>query len=896
MSVNFYEMDIDEALLGLGVNVAIGLTSEQASERLKDYGPNRLSAPRRKSIILNILMQFKDILVILLVAAVAISVIFSDGEGFERYKEAIIILVILAINMAIGVSRERRADNALFDIKDMAKPKVNVKRDGMIMMIDASDVVPGDIVMLDCGDCVPADMRLIETVNMRVDESSFSGDSSGVRKQANVIVMQKDVSIAEMKNLAFMGSTVTYGRGAGVVFATGINTEIAETAVVSDEKSELHTPLQDKLGSVAKSLGILCLIACALVFIVGILYNFLGFGAYRGIEHMFLISASLAVATVPEGIAIAATVILALGVKRMVKSNVFVKKLKTVETLGRTNIICTDKTGTLTQNMMTVVQVADFENLYEVTGVGYKAKGLVVSEGIMSRNIALIAEIAALCNDAAFDKRTSKVRGDPTEAALLVFAAKLGQEKGALNAANTRIHEIPFDSARKMMSTYNMQSGKVIMNTKGAPEAIINRSSGVYLDGEIVPMSESIKRRLLARNEEFASNSLRVLAVAYKEYDSIDTIDNVEDDLIYVGMMCLVDPLREEVKQSIEKCQMAGINVKMITGDHEITATVAATTLGLIFEGDEVLTGNDIDGLNDEALMEVVGRVNVYARVSPSHKVRIIAALKKSNNVVATTGDTISDAPALKLSDVGIAMGLTGTDSAREVADMVLADDSFESIADAVEQGRTIFGNIRKVIGYLFGCNLGLILITLGAVLLGLPAPLAATHILFIGLLAVTLPAIALGASRKEFGIMSRKPREPKEAIFSGRMFSSVIARAVFLSLGALAAFLYGFFVGNVTEIAISMCFFTLALSAVLIAYPSKSESSTLSGTELFESRLLNLSLLLTVTFLGAILYVPFLSSLFSVVPLSIGQVILCTVIALITTASYELSKRSSSG
>jgi Ca2+-transporting ATPase len=549
--------------------------------------------------------------------------------------------------------------------------------------------------------------------------------------------------------------------------------------------------------------------------------------------------------------------------------------------------------------MMTVVQVADFENLYEVTGVGYKAKGLVVSEGIMSRNIALIAEIAVLCNDATFDKRTSQVRGDPTEAALLVFGAKLGQEKMALNAANQRIHEIPFDSARKMMSTYNMQSSKAIMNTKGAPEAIINRSSGVYLDGEIVPMSESIKRRLLARNEEFASKSMRVIACAYKEYDSPEAIDNVEDDLIYVGMMCLIDPLREGARESIEKCKTAGISVKMITGDHKLTATAAAMKLGLIDDVDDVLEGSEIDGLNDEALMDTVDHINVFARVSPEHRVRIINAIKRRKNIVAMTGNGVHDVPSMKISDIGVAMGLSGTDVAREAADAVLTDDSFESIASAVEQVRTIYGNIRKVIGYLLGCNLSLIVVSLALVVFGFPAPLAATQILLIGLLAVTLPAIALGALKKDSGVMSRKSRDPQEAMFSKRMFSSIISRAVFLSVGAVAAYLYGFVVagsGGQQTLAMSMCFFTLFIGVVLIAYPSKSEDSTSSGRILFNSRLLNVSLLISIILLAAILYVPLLSTLFSVVPLSIGEVILCLVIVIITTSGYELSKRSSQG
>lgn len=912
MNASVHAIDIEQTLSVLEANVAVGLTSEEASERLKDHGYNRPTQPPRKSFITKILEQFKDTPVIILIAAAVVSVIFGGGEAFERFRDTIIILAVLIASMAIGISRENRADKALREIKDTASPKANVKRDGQIKRIDASELVPGDIVMFTAGDYITADVRLIETANMRIDESSLTGEFGGVKKQAHIIAPE-DAPPAERANIAYMGSMVTYGRGAGVVFATGINTEAGRiaasrkaadktatdrTAAIPVEEDDVKTLMQDKLGSTAKSLGILFLAAYVLVFLIGMLYNFLGFGDYRDHIEMFLISASLAVAAVPGGIAIMAAVILALGVKRMVDSNVLVKKLRAVETLGSTTVICSGKTGTLTQNMMTVVSVADPENLYEVTGVGYKAKGIVVSDGIVSRNIALVAEIAVLCNDATFDKRTSQITGDPTEGALLVFGAKLGQEKASLNAANQRIHEIPFDSARKMMSTYNMQSGKIIMNTKGAPETIINRSSGVYLDGEIVPMSESIRRRLLAQNEELASKALRVLAFAYKEYDSVDVIDNVEDDLIYAGMMCLIDPLREDVKESIEKCRTAGINVKMVTGDHKLTATAAAIQLGLIENGDEVIEGSELYDLSDEALTEMVGHINVFARVSPELKARIATAIKRSNNVVAMTGGGVNDAPSLKIADVGIAMEPTGTDAAKEAADVILTDDSFVSIASAVEQSRTVYGNIRKAVSYLLGCNLGVTFVILVAIIFSLPTPLVATQILFLGLLMVTLPAFALGSLKKESGIMRRKPRDLKVAMFSRRTFSSVIARAVFIFVGAIAAYLYGSFIadapnGGQHALAMSMCFATLVIVNVLIAYPSKAEGSIWSGKVLLNSRLLNVSLLLSIAFLTAIMYVPFLSDMFSVVPLSIGQAILCLVIALITASGFELSKRN---
>ncbi|MCL2661824.1 MAG: calcium-translocating P-type ATPase, PMCA-type [Oscillospiraceae bacterium] len=890
----FSTINIQQTLTELSADITNGLPSEEAEERLKANGPNRLKSAKKRKLILRILDQFKDFLVLILIAAAVISVVVGDG-----LKDAIIIVAILVLNMIIGITQENKADNALKELKNMASPKAKVKRDGQVIKIDSCDVVTGDIVILDAGDFIPADLRLIESVNMRVDESSLTGESVPVKKDARAL-MTPDATIGDRVNLAYSGCIVTYGRGTGVVYATGMETEMGKIATMLEDTDEAKTPLQTKLNDLAKSLGILCIITCAFVFLVAVLYNFLGFGDYRDLIEMLMVAVSLAVAAVPEGIAIVATVILALGVQKMVKAHVIVKKLRAVETLGSTTVICSDKTGTLTQNKMTVVKVADPENAYEVTGVGYKAKGHVVSDGMVSRNISLMAEIGVLCNDAVFDEKHSLIIGDPTEGAMLVFGAKLGQHKDEMNELHKRIQEIPFDSDRKMMSTYNQHGNNIIMNTKGAPDAIINRSSSVYIDGVIVPMSDSIKQNLIEQNEQFAGQALRVLAFAYKRYETVSAIDNVEDDLVFVGMMGIMDPPREEVRDSVMQCHSAGITVKMITGDHKKSAAAIAQILGIIEEGAEVLDGNDINDLSNESLIEKVKTVNVFARVSPEHKVKIVTAIKANNNIVAMTGDGVNDAPSLKKADIGIAMGITGTDVTKEAADMILTDDNFVSIVGAVEQGRTIYGNIRKVTGYLLGCNIGEILIVLLAIVFGLPVPLVATQLLFVNLLTDALPAFALGMEGKEPGVMNRKPRNPKDAIVNRRVMKSVIIRAIFICISAFGAFLYGFFIANIPDgidrhiLAMSMCFFTLVAAELLVVYPSKSDAFMGVSKRLFGNKFLNLATLAALAVLVAVMYIPVLGDLFTVIPLGATELTICILLVITAIAGFEISKISS--
>ncbi|MCL2195190.1 MAG: cation-translocating P-type ATPase [Oscillospiraceae bacterium] len=839
-----YNKTTEQTLQDLGANPAQGLTAAEAAARLAKHGPNKLATAKKKPMILRVLAQFKDFLVLMLIGAAIISMLVPLFEGRaitgEDLKDPIIILAILLVNMIIGISQESRADNALAQLKNMASPKAKVRRNGVVEKLDSDQVVPGDIIVLDAGDYIPADLRLIETMNLKVDEAALTGESVPVEKDA-AAVLPEDAPLGDRINLASMGTVVTYGRGVGVVHSTGMQTEMGKIATILSETDEAATPLQEKLNKLGKTLGIVCVITCAIVFGVGWLRG-------MGVVEMFMTAVALAVAAVPEGVAIVATVILAIGVQKMVKANVIVKKLRAVETLGSTTVICSDKTGTLTQNKMTVVQVSD-EN-----------------------NAQRIAEIACLCNDA-----TTTI-GDPTEIAMVVYAEKLGIHKAELDGKYPRVQEIPFDSTRKLMSTYHQQaSGKILMCTKGAPDNVIARCN----------MTDEARAAALAQNEDFARQALRVLAVAYKECDSTDC---PEENLTFVGLMGMIDPPRDGVQEAVRECHNAGISVKMVTGDHKVTACAIAQQLGIIQSCDEhALDGNDLNAMSDDELKTAVEQVNVFARVSPEHKVRIVTAVKDNNNIVAMTGDGVNDAPSLKKADIGIAMGITGTDVSKEAADMILTDDNFVSIVGAVEQGRTIYGNIRKVTGYLLACNVAEILIILLAILFGLPVPLAATQLLFLNLLTDAFPAFGLGLERREAGVMNQKPRNPGEAIINRQMQGLVAFRAIFLTIACLGAFLFGLHFYN-EIVAMSMCFLTLVAAELLLAYPCKTDAPM--GRGLFANKFLNISMLISLGILVAVMYVPLLNDWFSVVPLSATQVLVSLGFMGVSIFGIELSKR----
>jgi len=813
MNTEFYSKGISQSLQALGVDFAVGLVVEDAAHRLLENGSNKLESTKKKSLFLRILAQFKDFLVLILIGAAVISVLTGDG-----LKDAIIIVGILIVNMIIGITQENKADNALKELKNMSSPKAKVRRCGQVYKIDSENVVPGDIIVLDAGDYIPADIRLIECVNLKIDESALTGESVPVEKDASV-VLETGTVLGDRINSAAMGTVVTYGRGAGVVCATGMNTEMGKIAAVLNQTDESSTPLQDKLNAMAKTLGVICIIACALIFGIGFLYNFLGIGDERGIMEMLMVSVSLAVAAVPEGVAIVATVILAIGVQKMVRRNVIVKKLRAVETLGSTTVICSDKTGTLTQNKMTVVEQWTVDS------------GQLTVDNLL--------KCAALCNN-AIRQADGSYLGEPTEKALAEYA-KIDTSQ------YVRTNEIPFDSEKKYMQVttqLTIDNGQLTNNwLKGSIEAVTKQCT---IDSRQLTVMQE-------KAEEMAGRALRVLAFAV--------------DGRFIGLMGIIDPPREEVKSAIEQCHAAGINVKMITGDHKITALAIAKQLGIEAE-------------------------DVYARVSPEDKVNIVTELKQKGHIVAMTGDGVNDAPSLKKADIGIAMGITGTDVSKEAADMILTDDNFVSIVGAVEQGRTIYGNIRKVTSYLLACNIGEILIILLAIMFGLPAPLVATQLLFVNLLTDAFPAFALGMEGKESGVMKRPPREPKEPIINKTMKRSVAVRSLFVCAGALGAFLYGHFITLDYTIAVSMCFFTLVASELLIVYPSKTESPLCFRRELFANRFMNISIAISMAILVAVMYLPFLNELFTTAPLDLMQVAVCVGFVFITLLGSEISKK----
>ena len=848
LNQGYHCLDIAESISSLETSLESGLGVDEAAFRLASHGPNRLTEAKKKSWLIKVLAQFKDFLVIILIIAAVISIVVGGD-----WLDGSIIIAILAVNVIIGLVQENKADNALRELKAMSAPRTKVLRGGAVEKIDSANLVPGDIVILDAGDYISVDLRILESVNLWVDESALTGESVPVEKSASV-TLPADATVGDRINCAFMGTVVNYGRGRGLVVATGMETEMGKIATILNQTEDAQTPLQIKLDVMAKWLGIVLVVTCAIIFIIGFLQG-------MPLVEMFMVSVSLAVAAVPEGVAIVTTMILAIGVHRMVRSNVIVKKMRAVETLGSATVICSDKTGTLTQNKMTVVKVSDEANVHK------------------------LAKIGALCNDAMFAAEGGKIIGDPTEAAILAYAKGLGVAPDA-----RRVREIPFDSDRKLMSTYNDVNGKIVMHTKGAPDEIFRRATHYLKGGVVLPLDDDVRRGLTVQNEGFASEALRVLGFAYKEYENETSIDDIEQDLTYAGMMCMIDPPREEAAAAVEQCHKAGINVKMITGDHKITAIAIARQLGIIEESSEALEGAELNKLDDEQLAERVKDVNVFARVSPEHKVRIVTALKASGNIVAMTGDGVNDAPSLKRADIGIAMGITGTDVSKEAADMILADDNFVSIVGAVEQGRTIYNNIRKVVGYLLSANIGEILIILLAIVFGLPVPLMPTQLLFINLLTDAFPAFALGMESKEPGVMDRAPRDPKDPIINGVMRKTVAYKCIFLAIGVLSAFVWGLHFYGV-EVARTLAFFTLVSSELLVVYAARTERFVGLKKELFANGFLNRSILISFAILFAAVYIPVLNPVFHTVILSPTQLVMALAFSLIPIIGAETSK-----
>ena len=873
---NYFNQSAADTAKDLEVDIAVGLTDEEVQARSAKYGKNRLEGGKEKSILQMALEQLKDFLVIILIIAAVVSMFLGE------MLEGVIIIAIVILNTFLGVYQENKASNALKALREMSSPHAKVLRNGVIVEVASSDVVPGDVVIIEAGDYIPADVRLVEGVNLKVDEAALTGESVPVEKNADA-VLAEDASLGDRVNCAYMGTVVTYGRGKGIITDIGMKTQMGNIADMLNDVEDETTPLQKKLDSLGKVLGIVCLGVCGIIFLLGLL---------RGMEFfdIFMLSVSLAVAAIPEGLTVVVTVVLAMGMQKMVKCNAIIKRLSAVETLGSTTVICSDKTGTLTQNKMTIQKLYNGEDSFDVSGTGYSPVGEVVdADGKPAKDKVLkVIEGGLLCNDASYDPSKESIIGDPTEGAMVVLAHKVGMEKDAWNRKFPRIQEIPFDSDRKLMSTYHEIDGKIVMYTKGAPDELLRRCVSIELNGKVEALGDAKREEILAKNQAFAEEALRVIGVAYRVVDKAVVDLEMENDLIFVGLMGMIDPPRVEAKDAVAVCKTAGIQVKMITGDHKITASAIGAQLGI--ESERTVEGREINEMNDEELRECVKTTSVFARVSPEHKVRLVDAVRANGNIAAMTGDGVNDAPSLKHADIGVAMGITGTDVSKEAADMILTDDNFASIVRAVAEGRTIYANIRKVVGFLLSCNIGEILVLFLAMLIGFDEPLVAIQLLSINLITDAFPAFALGMEKEEAGVMDRKPRDPSEPIVNRKMVVAVALQSAALAFGTLGSFAYGYFVHDL-EVARTGCFLTLVLGELLRAYSARSENTSVFKMKVFENGYLNKCVLLSMVFMLATIYVPFLNPVFSTVALNFEEMAVALLLAFVPMLGGELAK-----
>ncbi len=854
----YYNKSIEQTCSNLGTKQE-GLSKTEVILRLKQYGYNELREARKINPIIIFLRQFKSLLVYILLAAVIISFFLKE------YVDAFVILGILLFNAIFGFIQEYRAEKSIAALKKLASLKAKVIRENTVHEIDARELVPGDIILLEEGDKIPADARVIESIHLKTQEAALTGESESIEKQTNSI--EKTIALGDQKNMVFAGTVITSGRGKAVVIATGMQTEIGKIAKLIEEAEELATPLQKSLDKVSKILGIGTILVCLLIF---------GLAVFKGeaLLPAFLAAVALAVAAVPEGLPAVITITLAVGVQRMIKKNALIRKLPSVETLGCTTVICTDKTGTLTKNEMTVRQIYTNGKAIEVTGTGYNTEGnfFVHGQKIDPKEVSFILKIGALNNNAALDNE--KVVGDPTEGCLLVSAAKANMQREILQQQEPRIEEIVFDSKRKRMSTIHSVGKKTVMYTKGAPDIILHLCTKILMNGKVRSLTPKDKKAVLEANKNFSSCALRVLAFAYKELPKKRTnyTEADESDLIFVGLQGMIDPPRQEAKEAILRCKNAGIRVIMITGDHEDTAKAIGAELGL---GTRVMDGKELESRTN--LDDIIENIDIYARVNPEHKLKIVEALQKAGHVVAMTGDGVNDAPALKKADIGIAMGITGTDVSKEASAMVLTDDNFTSIVNAVEEGRGIYGNIKKYFGFLLSGNISEVLIVFLITLFGFPLPLIATQILLINLVTDGFPALALSVDPYEPEVMKQKPRKRHEKLYKG-LAPYIIYYPIIMTIAAFSVFSYFFLVeGNLLK-AQTMTFLLISVFELFQAFSCRSTIHHAHHVGLFRNPYLLLAVGASSLVLALVIYVPALQPLFGTVALSgieVGTIII---------------------
>ncbi|MDO9334725.1 MAG: cation-translocating P-type ATPase [Dehalococcoidales bacterium] len=905
----WHDKTITDVVKSLGSSLH-GLTSDEAKRRLDEVGPNEIKQEKKISPWALLLSQFKSILVIILLVAVALSAVigivnWEPGAGLpEEITDAIVILAIVIAVVILGFIQEYRSGKALDALKKMAALTATVIRDGIENEIPAWELVPGDIVVLSTGDRIPADLRLIESANLSTQEAALTGESTPIEK-TTAVIDGIDISIGDRKNMAYTGTVVTYGRGRGIVATTGMQTEFGKIATMLQDVVEEETPLQKNLGKVGKMLGIACIVIVAIVVVMSILRGHIT--SIDKIMDMFIWGVSLAVAAVPEALPAVVVISLSIGVQKMVKRHALVRRLSAVETLGCTTVICSDKTGTLTQDQMTVRQIYINGKLIHVTGAGYEPKGEFQIDGkpvnlTQDTTTQTLMKINTLCNDTHLVQTDGKweIKGDPTEGALLVVAAKAGISHEKANEESPRIDEIPFSSERKRMTTVHQSPEGRVAYSKGAPEIVLDACSSILENGQMKPLTEQERTRILDGARYMAEDALRVLGMAYKPLQSTTTDKNeYEKSMVFAGLVGMIDPPRPEVKEAIKLCEKAGIKSVMITGDHKITASAIARELGILKNG-IAITGAELDKLSDAEYEKMVGNIEVYARVSPSHKLKVIEAFGKRGDVVAMTGDGVNDAPALKKADIGIAMGISGTDVSKEAAAMVLTDDNFASIVAAVEEGRGIFQNIKKYLMFLLSANVGEVLIMFIASLLAMPLPLVTIHLLWVNLTTDGLPALALAVDPKDPGIMERPPRDPKSSIFTKNVLVTIAVIGIIMAATMISMFLWklGTETGSwrnasdlLVEEAQTMVLCTMVIFELFTALACRSEIHSYFKIGVFSNKWLIYANLSSLTLLLAILYIPALQNPFHVLPIGLEDWIVILPVSLTGFVAVELVK-----